>query len=195
MKIIFSATALLLLLSCSAVKLPETNQYQLSAYSVKQWAGKPSRNTLLVTPPEAAPGYETNAMRYIKKPYQLETFAKNAWASPPADMLEPLLVQSLQRSGRFYAVSSGAYTQGSNYRLDTEVLSLQQNFLTKPSVLEFSVKVVLTHVDDNKVLASRIISKQIPCPTNTPYGGVIAANRATQEITATVTDFVMSLTK
>ncbi|STP14063.1 Uncharacterised protein [Legionella bozemanae] len=54
----------------------------------------------------------------------------------------PFNLQSLQRTNLFEAVTSNAYTLGATYRLDTQLLSLQQNFLKKPSVLEFSAKVV-----------------------------------------------------
>ncbi|HHF7368180.1 TPA: ABC-type transport auxiliary lipoprotein family protein [Legionella bozemanae] len=178
--------------ACSPVKISVKNQYQLSAYSTKQLAKKPMPITLLVTTPDAAAGYQTEQMLYVKKPYALEPFVKNAWVNPPADMLYPLILQSLQRTNLFEAVTSNAYTLGATYRLDTQLLSLQQNFLKKPSILEFSAKVVLTHVSDNNVLASKIINLRIPCPSDTPYGGVIAANKATQQFTAALTHFVAS---
>ncbi|MDI1352129.1 MAG: ABC-type transport auxiliary lipoprotein family protein, partial [bacterium] len=174
------------------VKLPVTNEYQLNAFSAKQLIAKPRHLSLLVTLPEAVAGYQTEAMLYVKKPFQLESFAKNAWTSPPAEMLYPLLVQSLQRSGYFYAVSSSAYSEKVDYRLDTQLLSLEQNFLNKPSKLIFSVKAVLTRIDDSKVIASRIITQQIPCSSDTPYGGVVAANKASLELTATIAQFVVS---
>jgi len=183
------------LTSCSPVKLPVSSQYQISSYSTKQLAIKPSYNTLLVTTPEAVAGYQTEAMLYIKKPYQLEAFTKNAWIDPPANMLYPLLIQSIQRTGYFSAVASSPYTQGADYRLDTQVLHIDQNFLTKPSVLEFSVKFVLTRVSDNKIIASGIINQNLPCPQDTPYGGVIAANKASLLITEAVARFVITSIK
>jgi cholesterol transport system auxiliary component len=177
---------------CSPVKVSVKNQYQLSAYSTKQLVKEPMPITLLVTPPDAAAGYQTDQMLYTKKPFELEPFAKNAWVNPPADMLYPLILQSLQRTNLFKAVTSNAYTLGVNYRLDTQLLALDQNFLNKPSILEFSAKMVLTHVSDNKVLASKIVNLQIPCPSDTPYGGVIAANKATQQFTAILAHFVVS---
>jgi cholesterol transport system auxiliary component len=180
-----------ILMACSPVKLPEANQYQISSFSTKQWASHAGHNTLLVTNPEAVAAYQTSEMLYIKKPFQLEAFSKNAWVESPASMLYPLLVQSIQRSGYFTAVSSSPYTQGSDYRLDTQVLHLAQNFLKKPSVLEFSIKVVLTRTSDNKIMASSIISEAIPCPNDTPYGGVLAANKASFLITEAVARFVV----
>ncbi|HFL7567345.1 TPA: ABC-type transport auxiliary lipoprotein family protein [Legionella pneumophila] len=183
---------ILTLMSCSPVKVPVTNEYQLTAYSTKQLTRKPRPITIQVTVPEAVAGYQTEEMLYMKKPFKLEPFVKNAWTSPPADMLFPLLVQSLQSSGYFYAVTSSPYSEEADYRLDTQLLKLEQNFIKKPSVLEFSAKIVLTHISDNQIIGSRIVSLQIPCSQDTPYGGVIAANQATFRFTATATDVVVS---
>ncbi|MFM9184484.1 ABC-type transport auxiliary lipoprotein family protein [Legionella pneumophila] len=183
---------ILTLMSCSPIKVPVTNEYQLTAYSTKQLTRKPRPITIQVTVPEAVAGYQTEEMLYMKKPFKLEPFVKNAWTSPPADMLFPLLVQSLQSSGYFYAVTSSPYSEEADYRLDTQLLKLEQNFIKKPSVLEFSAKIVLTHISDNQIIGSRIVSLQIPCSQDTPYGGVIAANQATFRFTATATDFVVS---
>ncbi|RUR19237.1 hypothetical protein ELY21_04995 [Legionella sp. km535] len=180
------------LISCSPVKTPVTSEYQLSSFSAKQWVAKPRHVSILVTAPDAVAGFQTEQMMYVKKPYQLEAFVKNAWTSPPADMLFPLLVQSLQRTGYFYAVTSSPYSEEADYRLDTQLLTLDQNFLKKTSVLEFDVKVVLTRTSDNKVIGSRIISQHIPCLADTPYAGVVAANKASLQFTAQAVDFVIS---
>lgn len=184
-----------MLLACSPIKLPVSNEYQLSAYSNKSLNKKPSAFSILVTAPDATAAYQTNEMLYIKTPFRLQSFAKNSWVSPPADMLYPLLVQSLQLSGYFYAVSSSPYTEGADYRLDSQVLALEQNFLTKPSHLEFSVKIVLTDINKNKVIASRLITLRQPCSADSPYGGVIAANQATIQLTQEVSRFVVSTIK
>jgi cholesterol transport system auxiliary component len=76
--------------------------------------------------------------------------------------------------------------------LDTFLINLDQLFLSRPSHIELTVKVVLTHVSTNRILASKIIHLQIACPYDTPYGGVVAANKATGELTALVSTFVLS---
>lgn len=193
--ILLISVVLWFMTGCSGVKLPVANEYQIRAFSVKRITATPLQRTLLVSAPEASAGYDTEAMLYIKKPFQLETFAKNAWASPPADMLFPLLVESLQKSGYFNAVTASIYTHDADYRLDTRLLTLEQNFLKKPSILQLSVKVVLTRISDNVLMGSQIISKQVPCPADTPYGGVLAANRASEQLTADIVHFVVSSIK
>lgn len=182
----------LLLNACSPVKTPVSNQYKLDSFNSKPLGRNLAKQSILITAPEAAAGYQSSEMLYIKKPYELSAFANNAWVDQPANMLLPLLAQSLQRSGYFFAVTSSVNSEHTDYRLDTQLIELQQNFLKKPSQIDFVAKVVLTHMSDNRVIASRLISQHINCPADTPYGGVIAANLATKRFTAEVSDFVVS---
>lgn len=177
--------------ACTPIKVPVSNQFKLSSFSTKQRVSAHRGPSLLISEPEAMAGYQTEQMLYICKPFEISTFANNAWVSPPARMIYPLLVQSIQQSNYFYAVASGIYSDTTDYRLDTQLITLQQNFLVKPSVLEWVAKVVLTHISDNRAVASRIISERIRCPQDTPYGGVIAANQASFAFTAKVTAFVI----
>lgn len=192
MRIITLIFLCLMILACSPVKTPDTNEYQLSAFSSKHWVNKLHPVSILVTAPEAVASFQTEEMLYIKKPYQLESFVKNEWSAPPADMLFPLIVKSLQKTGYFYAVASSPYNEAADYRLDTQLLTLDQSFLKKPSVVEFTVKIVLTRTNDNKVIASKIIHLMTPCASDTPYGGVVAANQASMKFTGILADFIIS---
>ncbi len=182
----------LLLSACSPVKTLVTNQYKLDSFSSRHLGHANSRQSILITVPEAAAGYQLSDMLYVKKPFELSSFANNAWVDQPANMLLPLIVQSLQNSGYFFAVTSSANSEQTTYRLDTQLIELEQTFLKKPSQINLTVKVVLTHVSDNRVIASRLITEHVNCPMDTPYGGVIAANRATTLLTAQITEFVIS---
>lgn len=191
MKTLALIASLFLLTACSAIKSPVTNRYKLTSYSSSR-ADHTSSSTLLITPTTALDGYETNQMRYSAQPFTVSSYTKNNWISPPANMLYALLIQSLQSSHYFSAVGSGAYFSKTTYRLDTQLLELQQNFIKKPSVLALKVKAVLTQVDNNQIIASKTFNQEITCPQETPYGGVIAANQATLKLTKDVTHFVMS---
>lgn len=178
------------LTACMAVKSPIANHYNLTSYSAAPVSHHTS-SSLTVTPTAAVDGYETDQIRYLTRPFTLSSFAKSNWVSPPATMLYPLLIQSLQHSGYFSAVGSGSYFSKTTYRLDTQLIELRQNFTKKPSVLELKVKAVLTHVEDNQIIASRLFKLAIPCPQDTPYGGVLAANQATLKFTKAITAFVI----
>ena len=191
MKTIVLIASLFLLTACSAIKNPIVNHYKLTSYSSSK-AAHTSPTTLLVTPTAALEGYETDQMRYSTRPFTLSSYTKNNWLSPPAGMLYPLLIQSLQRSHYFSAVGSGTYFSKTTYRLDTQLIEIQQNFIKKPSVLELKVKAVLTRVEDNQIIASKTFNQDVTCPQNSPYGGVIAANQATFRLTKDLTNFVIN---
>ncbi|KTD12964.1 ABC-type transport auxiliary lipoprotein family protein [Legionella jamestowniensis] len=184
--------SILFLLAGCAVKPLVTNQYKLGAFSKKQLTKNPSRHSIFVNVPDAMAGYQGEEMLYTVKAYELTPFVHSAWIDQPAEMLLPLIVQSLQRSGYFHVVASSPGAGVTEYRIDTQLIELQQNFLTKPSTLHFVVKSVLVRVEDNHVIASRIFSHVVPCPADTPYGGVLAANQATHLFTAALTNFVIN---
>ncbi|HBI21654.1 MAG TPA: hypothetical protein DDY37_03565 [Legionella sp.] len=147
--------------------------------------------SLLVSQPDATAGYQTEQMLYTDKAFELSHFAHSSWVSSPANMLYPLIVQSLQQTHFFFAVASGPDVDKTDYRLDTQLIELKQDFLTKPSMVKLTANAVLTHIPDNRIVASHIIQQQVSCPEDTPYGGVIAANRAAFSFTAQLAHFVV----
>ena len=184
-----------LLVACSPIKPNVTNQYKLDSYSGKKLSPRLTRQSILITQPEAVTGYQTDQMLYVKKPFEISSFANSAWIGPPADMLYPLILQSVQRSGYFYAVASSPNAEQTNYRLDTQLLTLQQNFMTSPSEIILTAKVVLTNVVNSKVVASKVISQRVRCSMESPYGGVIAANQATKKLTSELSHFIVTEVK
>lgn len=178
------------LMNC-AVKPLVNDEYKLMVYSKKRVEKKPSSVSIFVNAPDAVAGYQTNEMLYTNKLFELKPFVHNVWVDPPANMLLPLIVQSLNDSGYFYAVASSPGSEGTDYRLDSQLIQLEQNFLTKPSTINLAVKLVLVRVADTQVIASRIIRESSVSPQETPYGGVIAANRATLLFTSKMTEFVI----
>ncbi len=132
---------------------------------------------LIVTSPTARPGYDSARMVYVKRPYELSHFARNGWAAPPARMLQPLLVQALESSGRFSAVVAGPNNVVADVRLDTEILLLYQDFTTKPSRVRLALRTQMVDLRTRRVLATRTFQDAEPAPSDDPFGGVTASNR------------------
>jgi cholesterol transport system auxiliary component len=136
--------------------------------------------TLIVSLPQAAPGYDSRRIIYLREPYKLEYFARSEWVDTPARMLAPLIVDAVEKSGAFRAVVLAPSAAAGELRLDTELLRLQQNFGGTESLVRFTLR---AHVLDNttrKVLATREFDVTAACESEDTYGGVAAANRAAQ---------------
>jgi cholesterol transport system auxiliary component len=97
-------------------------------------------------------------------------------------MLAPLLVQSLEGGGRFRAVVVAPGGVAAGIRLDTEIESLVQEFTVHPSRVRFAVRAQLVDPTARRVLATRAFEALEDAPSDDPYGGVVAANRAVARV-------------
>ncbi|MBX3305460.1 MAG: membrane integrity-associated transporter subunit PqiC, partial [Nitrospira sp.] len=104
--------------------------YQLSLEGAQREVHAADGNSPVVqlSPPQAEPGFETPRMVYLKRPYELEYFAANQWADTPANMVAPLLAQSLSQSGIWRDVVLLPSLVPGDYRLDVYGFALQQEF-------------------------------------------------------------------
>jgi len=186
----FAAVALLA--ACTALQPPESDHTSTYVLEANPAAGapRPKRDLVLeVSAPRARPGFDTPQMAYTLRANALEYFAKNRWADTPARMLAPLLAQALDHSGGFRAVVQAPSLAAANLRLDSELVRLQQDFGAKPSRVQLTVRAQLIDVDTRRVLASAQFDETEAAPSDDPYGGVIAANRALGRLLERITEF------
>lgn len=130
--------------------------------------------------PESNAVYNTTDMAYTTEPYQVAYFANNGWAETPAKMLQPLIVQALQSTHYFKAIGTSIISTRYDMILTTQLLQLQQDFTNKNvrSQVHLVLRAQLINAATGRVIAARQFSAVEAAPTNNPYGGVIAANRA-----------------
>jgi cholesterol transport system auxiliary component len=150
-----------------------------------------SRLTLVISPPQAAPGFDSQRIVYLRHDHQLEYFARHEWVDRPAHMLGPLLVAAVQQTGVFAAVVLVSGAAAGDLRLSTELLQLQHNFQTSPSRVQVQLRVYLTDEKTRKVLAWQAFSAEAPAASDTPEGGVAAANAVVQKVLAQVAQFLV----
>jgi cholesterol transport system auxiliary component len=136
---------------------------------------------ILVAPSAARPGFDGGRIVYVTRAYEIRFFARHEWVAPPAQMLAPLLVEALERGGRFRAVQSTADVS-SPFRLETEIVALQQEFTVQPSVARFALRAQLVDTVERRVLAAEEFEAVEPAPSEDPYGGVVAASRAAARV-------------
>jgi len=170
---------------------PVLHVFDVSVATVATVAAPAARPALVleVGTPRAAPGFDTAEMAYVQRPYSLDYFAVHRWVEPPAQMMAPLLVRALEGTGAFRAVVHGAGGVRADVRLDTEIVRLQQSFLTRPSRVELVLRAQLVDVGSRRVVATRTIEVAREAPTDDPEGGVAAANAALASVLAQVAAF------
>ena len=128
--------------------------------------------------PRAAPGYGGSAMAYREDPQRLQFFVHHRWADAPAQMLAPVLVGALERSGRFQAVLGPDVRARAGLLLQTEDLRLEQLFAKGGSQVRLGARVSLVDLARDRVLGSRELVVIEPAARASPEAGAAAANRA-----------------
>lgn len=134
--------------------------------------------TLLVLTPEARPAIDSTQMAYTLRPHHIAYFAHNQWAETPAQMLQPLLVRTMESTGAFAAVLTPPQTGSPRYALRCEILDLVQDYTQEPPVLRLALRVQLSDESAQRMLATREWTLREPMAEKTPRGGVLAANAA-----------------
>lgn len=193
---IVSLAAVLVLAGCvnlKPLKTPEISTYVLDAAAAPPSAA-PTSLTLLVTLPKAGTGLKDNRMAYVQQAHTLKYFSRNRWLDTPSNMLLPLMVQTLQDSKRFQAVVAAPYAGNADIRLDTDLLMLQQQFFTVPSIVEFVVRARLVNLHNQRILATKVFTLKQAAPADNPYGGVLAANKAVSQFLLHLSQFCVKHT-
>jgi cholesterol transport system auxiliary component len=145
--------------------------------------------TLLVSTPNAHPGFDSTRMVYIKRPHEIDYFAQNKWVDSPARMLAPLLLKALESSAKYRAVVTSRSSVMADLRLDTEIIRLQHEFINKPSQVRITLRAQLIDLQGKRVLATREFDVTEAAASDDPYGGVIAANRAVKTMLLQTAEF------
>ena len=145
--------------------------------------------TLTINMSKANAGFDTKRMMYTRAPYQLEYFAKNEWVDTPARMLQPLMVSAIEKTGAFKAVLPIYSAVKSDFRLESEIVQLKQIFNSKPSQLQFTLRVTLIDNATNKIIANREFDELTNAKSDDPVGGVLAANQAVNTVLEKVSKF------
>lgn len=153
-------------------------------------AGAPS---IVVAAPNAAPGFDSTRMIYLREPQVLQAYAYAEWVDTPSRLLLPLIVQALQSTGAFRAVLQAPSSAVGALRLETELLRLQHEHLQSPSMVRLTLRAVLLETATRKPLATREFDARVTAPSDSPAGCVAAAATATRQVLAELAAYVAPL--
>ena len=145
--------------------------------------------TLIVNPPHAASGFDSQHIIYVREPHQLEYYAHSEWIETPARMVAPLIIAAVENSGTFRAVVLTPSAAAGELRLDTEIVHLQHELGSKPSRVRFTLRAYIVDNTTREVLAWREFDETVATPSESPYGVVVAANRAVQGVLEHLANF------
>lgn len=189
--IVLAALALLAACIGPQGKPQDSATYLLNATVPPKTGNTKSSQTILVAPMRAHPGFDTPRMAYMREPNQIAYYAYNRWVEAPARMLTPLVTQSLEANQVFAAVVQAPGAVHTQLRLETELVSLVQDFSVKPSRIRLVLRAQLVDTQTQTIKGSRSFETQAPAGSEDARGGAVAANRALPEILGRLAEWVV----
>jgi cholesterol transport system auxiliary component len=182
-----------LLSSCSIFSAPADPKTKYVLNTVPCVPVKKQRGNIVILVPEphTISVYNTPQIAYSTAPYQISYFSKNTWASHPAEMMQPLIIQALQNTHYFRAVMGQSIGGGYNYTLNTEINELLQDYSHQIPLLRLTVRAQIVRLSNSKIIASKEFVVVTPILQKSPCGGVYAANLATAEMLRQLTQFCL----
>jgi len=142
----------------------------------------PGAPSLMVALPRAAAGLDTRLIAYQRQPQRTEFYAQSEWLDTPPRLLAPLLLRAIEATGAFAVVLPAPAAAATRWRLDTELLRLQQQFGAGPSQVRLTLRAVLVDSASRAVLATREFDLLQRAPSEDAAGGVVAAQRAALQV-------------
>lgn len=167
-------------MSCSVflpVTIPEVQTYQIALPHSNSTECKPRIDApdLLITRMKAEEPYDSDNMYYAKSRYQLNHYSRNQWVAAPNIMLTKVIQEKLLQSCEYGNVVNADFMTSSNYRLNTQLLELQQNINESPAVVTLAVLVQLVDNKANRVVKSKTFIEKTTTTAN-PAGYVDGTN-------------------
>jgi cholesterol transport system auxiliary component len=117
---------------------------------------------LVVETPVAAAGLNTSRIALQRSAVTLEYYANANWTDVAPLMVQTLLIESFENSGKIVAVSRESLTVRADYTLKTELREFQAEYdNTGPPRARVRINAKLTRVSDRAIIASHTVERTV----------------------------------
>ena len=163
--------------ACSGIITPgpAPNLYNLTPKSVFPEGLPKVDSQIVVAEPLAAGGLDSNRIALRPTPTELKYYAQARWTERAPKMIQTLLVESLENTGKIVAVGRQAIGLRSDYDLKTELREFQAEYFstseTAPMIrVRINAKVITQ--PRQMIIASRSFESYMPA-TGSDIGSIV----------------------
>ena len=113
---------------------------------------------LVVEPPAAAAGYNTNRIALQRNPLSVDYYARAAWTDTAPSMVQTLIIESFENTGKIVGVSRESVQLRPDYILKTELREFQAEYHPdpgQPPLVRVRIAALLVRMPDRAIVASQ----------------------------------------
>ena len=172
--------AALALPGCAALQRPEPPQLYVLRPELAPPMGEPVRWRLAVATPDAVASLDTPRIALTRSPTTMDYFANAAWTDRVPLLLQHMIVQAFDTSGRIVSVDKDTAGLESDFLLQTEIRDFQARYVSATGAPEIDVgiQVKLVRMPQREIAGGVYASEQAMAASNTLDEIVTAFNHA-----------------
>jgi cholesterol transport system auxiliary component len=124
---------------------------------------------LVVDPPTAAESLDTVRIALSRGPTQIDYFADSAWTDRAPVMIQGLIIESLENTGKILAVGRFASDLRADYVLQTELRDFEARYANGADALpgvSIRLEAKLVKMPDRQIIGNTNIVQDVPAPRN-----------------------------
>jgi cholesterol transport system auxiliary component len=176
--ILGAAACLVPLAGCSLLFPPSAPQlYRLTPQTGDAPRGPLVRAQLVVDVPTAPESLDIDQIALTRNQIELDYFANSAWTDRAPRLLQGLLIDAFQNSGRIVAVGRAASDLSPDYLLETNIRDFQARYTgsgNQPPTIVVRLAADLIKMPDRRVIGSVLAAKEVPAARN-DLGSIVEA--------------------
>lgn len=155
---------------------PPTSLYTLTSLHDFPSNGPPLKLEILIDKPSSSDALDTVRIALRRNQLSFDYYADAAWTDPAPRMVQGLLVDSLQRSGRVTAVSRDTLAIRGDFELRIELRHFEAEYTGDAPLptVRIELGLILVRVEDRAVVGTRTVATSAQ-PAKNDVPSVVAA--------------------
>lgn len=196
-RVFYLASCLLPLAGCSVLFPASAPQlYRLTPQTGAGPHGPLIRAQLVVDVPTAPESLDTDQIALTRNQIELDYFAGSTWTDRVPRLLQGLIIDALQNSGRIVAVGRDSSDISPDYILQTDLRDFQARYTgsgDQPPTIVVRVAADLVKLPDRRVIGSMLAAKEVPARHNDLGNIVEAFDAATSDVITQIVDWTLGM--
>ncbi len=165
--------------------VPQT--YRLTALAAEPQNAAPFESLLLVVRPNAAPGLDTERIAVLHPDRRLDYYAASQWGAALPEIVQDVVVNSLQNTGRLRGVQRDLGNFRPDFVLQLDVRAFQAEYVSGEAPrVRIDLIATIGRLDDRPSVFTFAATALEPADSNTMSAVAAAFDKALQGATRTV---------
>lgn len=196
-RILGIASCMVPLAGCSLLFPPSAPQlYRLAPRTDDAPHGRMLHAQLVVVAPMASDSLDTERIALTRNQETLDYFANSAWTDRAPRLLQGLMVDAFENSGRIAAVGFGSSDISPDYMLETDLRDFQARYTgtgDQPPTVTVRLDAQLIKMPDRRAIGGLLAAKEVPAMSNDLDSIVQAFDTATGDVIAQIVDWTLRM--